>query len=78
MPRWLEIALTLVVFSLVMLALSALVHGFVPGFVDWAWDRYGGIAVWAALIAFFAAALSYGIYDHRRAGTKPKGTYPRR
>lgn len=74
MRRWPEILLTLVLFAVAMTALSWVVQATVPGFVDWAWDRFGGVAVWAALIAFFVAALSYGIYDHRRAGRKPKGT----
>ncbi|MGE8126598.1 hypothetical protein ACQKQD_06430 [Methylobacterium sp. NPDC080182] len=74
MRRWPEVLLTLVLFAVAMAVVSWVVNATVPGFIDWLDARIGSLAVWAGLTVFFVAALSYGIYDHRRAGRKPKGT----
>lgn len=73
MSRRLEIALTLVLFAIVMSVASWVVNATVPGFVDWLYGRIGVYATLALIAFVIVAAGAYGIYDHRRAGTKPNG-----
>ena len=67
MPRWFEILLTLVLFSVGMVVLSWAVNATVPGGVDWLADRIGDGAVLAIMGVFFAAAGYLAWKGHRPA-----------
>lgn len=74
MSRWLEIALTLVVFGVVMLALSAAVNAVVPGVQTWLVEQVGHGGVWILLALIIGGSALYAWRDHRRAGDKAKGS----
>lgn len=72
MPLWAKI-LAAVVFTAVMAVLSAIVHAVVPGFDAWLTQSLGETGAWVAIILVLLACGAYGIYDHRKAGTRPNG-----
>ncbi|MGU3469430.1 hypothetical protein ACLBXO_31870, partial [Methylobacterium sp. C33D] len=74
MPRWPEVLLTLVLFAIAMAVVSWIVNATVPGIVDWAWDRFGGLASWAVFLALMAGCGLYAWRGHRTAGRNPNGT----
>lgn len=69
MPRWLTLALTLVVYAAVMAVLALVIRETVPPGVDWLWDSIGGAGVWAILFAIVVPAGIYGYWPRRPDGS---------
>ena len=65
MPRWLEIALTLVLFAFGMAVLSWALHATVPNTVDWVADRIGDVAMLVIVAAVFMTTGFFAWRGHR-------------
>lgn len=68
MPRWLEILLTLVLFTAGMAVIGAGLRATVPMFDDWLVSNVGQAGAWALLLLFWTAC---GVVAWR--GHRPKG-----
>lgn len=69
MPRWLTVALTLIVYTAIMAALALLLREYGRPAYDALWDRIGGGGVWAILIAILIPAGIYGYWPRRPDGS---------
>ncbi|GJE29554.1 hypothetical protein LKMONMHP_4436 [Methylobacterium organophilum] len=69
MPRWLEIGLTLLVFTAAMTVFGWGLEATVPQLHDWLLERTGHAGVWGVLLVFFAVCAVAAWSGHR----KPNG-----
>ena len=65
MPRWLEILLTLVLFSAGMAVLSWAVNASVPAAGDWLSSKIGEAGIWLGIVAFWVIGGYFAWRGHR-------------
>lgn len=66
MPRWLAVIVSLVLFTVIMLAVRWALYETVPSAVDWAGSRIGMEAVLAIILGIAALCGVLGYLGHRR------------
>ncbi|MCP2083978.1 UNVERIFIED_ORG: hypothetical protein J2W74_005243 [Methylorubrum zatmanii] len=69
MPRWLTVALTLIVYAAIMAVVALVVRATVPQAIDWLRDHAGHGGVWAVLLAILIPAGIYGYWPRRPDGS---------
>ncbi len=68
MPRWLQITLSLVLFAIVMLALRAVLHAWVPTINTMITERVGEFGWWAIFLLVMAGAAFVGYWPRTPDG----------
>ncbi|WP_331287673.1 MULTISPECIES: hypothetical protein [Methylobacteriaceae] len=69
MPRWLTVALTLIVYAAVMAVLALVIRGTVPPGIDWLDSKLGSNGTWVLLLVIVIPAGIYGYWPRRPDGS---------
>ncbi|WP_156383935.1 hypothetical protein [Methylobacterium sp. Leaf456] len=69
MPRWLVVALTLIVYAAAMTGLALVVRATVPTVDAWLVSMTGEAGAWALMLAILIPAAIYGWWPRKPDGT---------
>ena len=78
MPRWLQIAISLVLYAAVMLVLRAVLHAWIPDLDAALVSRLGSGGAWGVLIVLLAVCAAVGFWPRTPDGRLRPLLPPRR